>query len=92
MADKQVRVGIWHGDDIYMTKCTENDIKAENVPATARLLMDQIYLRLDDHVSTAKLRAHRRRLRGKRREQAVGRVETQEAPPNERAGGHHPIV
>ena len=77
MEDKPVRVGIWHGDDIYMTKCTENDIKAENIPATARLLMDQLYIRLDDQISTAKLRAHRRTMQDKRREQAVRRVKTQ---------------
>jgi hypothetical protein len=77
MADRPVRVAIWHGEDIYMTKSTDNDILAENVPAAARLLMDGLYLRLDDQVSVAKLRAHRRRLRDKHREQAVGQVETQ---------------
>lgn len=76
MADKTVRVGIWHGDDIYMTKVTENDIKPENVPKAARLLMDGIYLRLDDQVSVAKLRAHRRRLRDNHREKAVGQLVT----------------
>jgi len=74
MAGKTVRVGIWHGDEIYMTKVTENDIKPENVPATARLLMDELYLRLDDQVSVAQLRAHRRQLRDKRRGQTVGKI------------------
>jgi len=78
MADGNVRVGIWHGENIYMTITTENDILPENVPKTARLLMDELYLRLDDQVSVAKLRAHRRQLRDKHREQAVGKVETQE--------------
>lgn len=77
MAEKTVRVGIWHGEEIYMTQVTENDILTKNVPAAARLLMDGLYLRLDDQVSVAKLRAHRRRLRDKHRERAVGQVETQ---------------
>jgi hypothetical protein len=77
MAEKTVRVGIWYGEEIYMTQVTENDILPENVPATARLLMDGIYLRLDDQVSVAKLRAHRRRLRSDHRDKAVGQVETQ---------------
>ena len=74
MAGKTVRVGIWHGEDVYMTQTTENDILPENVPATARLLMDTLYLRLDDHVNATRLRAHRRRLRAKKRELAVGQV------------------
>lgn len=78
MADKTVRVVIWHGEDIHMTKSTENNILPENIPAVARLLMDELYLRLDDQVSAAKLRAHRRRLRDNHRERAVGQVETQE--------------
>jgi len=77
MGIKTVRVGIWHGADVVMTQVTENDILPENVPAAARLLMDGLYLRLDDQVSVAKLRAHRRRLQDKHREQAVGQVETQ---------------
>lgn len=66
MTEGQVRVGIWHGDDVYMTKVTENDVKPENVPNIARLLMDDLYLRLDDQVSVAQLRKHRRDLRSKR--------------------------
>jgi len=76
MAGKTVRVGIWHGDEVYMTQTTENDIEPENVPATARLLMDGLYLRLDDQVSAAKLRAHRLRLRDKRRKRTVEQVLT----------------
>ena len=74
MPGKTIRVEIWHGDDLHMTQVTENDIPPENVPKTARLLMDILYLRLDDQVDIAKLRAHRRRLRDKHREQAVGQV------------------
>ena len=79
MAENPVRVIIYHGKEPYMTQTTGNDILPENVPATARLLMDGLYLRLDDQVSASKLRAHRRRLRDTHREQAVGQVETQEA-------------
>ena len=74
MENETVRVGIYYGEEIYMEKATKNNVKPENVPAAARLLMDGLYLRLDDHVSAAQLRAHRRRLRNKRREQAVGQV------------------
>lgn len=73
MADKTVRVGIWHGDEVYMTKATENAILSENVPNVARLLMDDLYLRVDDQVSAAQLRAHRRDLRRNKRDKAVNR-------------------
>jgi hypothetical protein len=63
MDDKPVRVEVWHGNDVYMMKVTENGILPENVPKAARLLMDEIYLRLDDQVSVAELRKHRRDLR-----------------------------
>ncbi len=76
MADRIVTVPIVYDGETYMHQSTENDIKGENVPAAARLLMDGLYLRLDDQVSAAKLRAHRRRLRDKHREQAVGQVDT----------------
>lgn len=76
MPGKIVRVGIWHGDELHMTQVTKNDILPENVPAAARLLMDGLYLRLDDQVSAAKLRAHRRQLRDKHRERAVGQILT----------------
>jgi len=76
MAETPVRVVIYHGTEPVMTQSTENDIQPENVPAAARLLMDTLYLRLDDQVSVAKLRAHRRRLRDKHRERAVGQVGT----------------
>jgi len=76
MGIRTVRVGIWHGTDVVMTQVTENVVLPENVPAAARLLMDMLYLRLDDQVSIAKLRAHRRRLRDKHRERAVGQVLT----------------
>lgn len=72
MTEGTVRVGIWHGEDIYMTKVTENDIKPENVPNVARLLMDDIYLRIDDQVSVAQLRKHRRDLRSKRLNERQG--------------------
>lgn len=78
MTNQTVEVEIWHNGEQYMIAGTENDILPENVPATARLLMDGLYLRLDDQVSVAKLRAHRRRLRDTHRRQAVGQVETQE--------------
>lgn len=71
MEGKPVKVGVWHGDDVYMSNTTENDIAPENVPKAARLLMDDIYLRLDDQVSVAELRAHRRDLRQKKREKAA---------------------
>jgi len=74
MAELPVRVVIYHGAELVMTQGTENDIKPENVPTAARLLMDGLYLRLDDQVSVAKLRAHRRRLRAKHRERAKGQV------------------
>lgn len=76
MAAKTVRVGIWHGDELYMSNTTENDIEHENIPSTARLLMDGLYLRLDDQVSAAQLRTHRRRLRDEHRTRAVGKVDT----------------
>jgi len=76
MTDQTVEVEIWFNGEQYMVAGTENDILPENVPAAARLLMDGLYLRLDDQVSAAKLRAHRRRLRDKHREQAVGQVLT----------------
>ena len=76
MADRIVTVTIVYDGETYMHQSTENDIKGENVPAAARLLMDGLYLRLDDQVSAAKLRAHRRRLRDKHRERAVGQVGT----------------
>lgn len=79
MADQLVNVVIWYDNEVYMAKSTENKILPENVPAAARLLMDTLYLRLDDQVTVAKLRAHRRRLRDKHREHAVGQVETQAA-------------
>ena len=75
-AKQTVEVEIWYNNEQYMVQGTENDILPENVPAAARLLMDGLYLRLDDQVSAAKLRAHRRRLRAKHREQAVGQVDT----------------
>lgn len=68
MTDKIVRVVVWHDNEVYMEKATENAIKPENVPNVARLLMDDIYLRLDDQVSVAELRAHRRDLRAKKLE------------------------
>ncbi len=77
MADAKVSVTISYGGDAYMKNATENLIKPENVPAATRLLMDELYLRLDDQVSAAKLRAHRRRLRDKHRERAVGQVGTE---------------
>lgn len=86
MAGKTVRVGIWHGDEIYMTQVTENDIKTENVPGIARILMDRIYLRLDDQIDAAKLRAHRRRLKDKHRGQAVGQIPTTHSADGGRAG------
>ena len=76
MAEETVRVGIWHGEDIYMTKTSDTKIMSENVPKVARLLMDHLYLRLDDQVSMTKLRAHRRDLRDKRRERGVGQIHT----------------
>ena len=79
MTDQLVNVVIWYDNEAYMAKSTENKILSENVPAAARLLMDGLYLRLDDQVSVGKLRAHRRRLRDKHREQAVGQVEIWEA-------------
>ena len=83
MIDNTVSVCIMHGLDTIMLKETENDIEPENVPATARLLMDELYLRLDDQVSVAQRRAHRRRLRDKRREQTVEQV----LPGSEDNGG-----
>jgi len=77
MVEKSVTVSIRHGGEIVMVQETENDILQENVPAAARLLMDGLYLRLDDQVSAAKLRAHRRRLRNNHRERAVGQVLTE---------------
>jgi len=77
MTDQLVNVVIWYDNTVYMAQSTENRIKSENVPAAARLLMDGLYLRLDDQVSAAKLRAHRRRLRDKHRERAVGQVGTE---------------
>jgi len=76
MESAKVAVTISYGGDVHMKDATENLIKPENVPATARLLMDGLYLRLDDQVNVAKLRAHRRRLRTKHREAAVGQVLT----------------
>lgn len=73
MAEKPVRAVIYHGNEPYMTKATENDILPENVPKAARLLMDDLYLRLDDQVSTAELRAHRQDLRQKKRDKAADR-------------------
>lgn len=69
-----VQVCIKHGGDVVMHLSTDNNIKDENVPKAARLLMDTLYLRLDDQVSVAKFRAHRLRLRAKHREQAVGQA------------------
>lgn len=66
MAGGKVEVVIYHGADVYMRKSAENDIKPENVPNVARLLMDDVYLRIDDQVSVAHLRKHRRDLREKR--------------------------
>lgn len=66
MTNKHVEVVIYYGGDPYMRKATDNDILSENVPNTARLLMDDLYLRLDDQVSVAHLRKHRRDLREKR--------------------------
>jgi len=71
MVENPVRVVIYHGKEPYLTKSTENDILSENVPKAARLLMDDIYLRIDDQVSVAELRAHRRDLRQKKREKAA---------------------
>ena len=76
MAEETVRVGIWHGDEIYMTKTSDTKILTQNVPKVARLLMDHLYLRLDDQVSMTKLRAHRRDLRSKRRERAIEQIHT----------------
>ena len=76
MSETPIRVVIYHGTEPVMTQSTENDVLPENVPAAARLLMDGLYLRLDDQVSAAKLRAHRRRLRDNHREAAVGQVLT----------------
>jgi len=76
MAGTKVSVVINYGGDQYMKSATENLLKPENVPATARLLKDGLYLRLDDQVSAAQLRAHRRRLRDKHRERAVGQALT----------------
>lgn len=76
MAEMFVRVVIYHGNEVVMTQATENAIPSENVPKVARLLMDILYLRLDDQVDIAKLRAHRRQMRATRRKQAVRQVET----------------
>jgi hypothetical protein len=65
-----------HGGEVVMETETDNDILPENVPAAARLLMDSLYLMLDDQVDAARLRAHRRRLRDTHRRRAVGQVET----------------
>lgn len=72
MAEKPVRAVIYYGKEPYMAKATENDILPENVPNAARLLMDNLYLRLDDRVSVAKLRAHRRDLRAKKLSKTQG--------------------
>lgn len=66
MAGGKVEIVIYHGGDVYMRKSTDNDIKPENVPNVARLLMDDLYLRIDDQVSVAQLRAHQRKLRENR--------------------------
>ena len=72
--DGIVRVVVWHDNEVYMNQETENQILPENVPATARLLMDGIYLRLDDQVDVAKLRAHRRRQRSKKHAGNNGKI------------------
>lgn len=66
MTHRRVEVVVYYGADAHMRKATENDILPENVPKTARLLMDDIYLRLDDQVASAAFREHRRQLREKR--------------------------
>ena len=87
MANRTVVVAIVYDDETYMQQMTQNDILPENVPAAARLLMDGLYLRLDDQVSVAKLRTHRRRLRDKHREQAGGRVAKLGGPVRRIVGG-----
>lgn len=75
MSEKQhLSVIIKYGEDIHMQATSETPIMSENIAPMSRFLMDGLYLRLDDQVTTAKLRAHRRRLRDKRRERAVGQV------------------
>jgi hypothetical protein len=69
-----VKVIIQYGDDQYMGNTSLDNVSPENVPAAARVLMDQLYTRLDDQVDAAKLRAHRRRLRAKHRERAIGQT------------------
>ena len=71
---KPLTVSIRHGDKVHMELSAVTDILPENIPKTARALMDQLYTRLDDQVDAAKLRAHRRRLRTNHRERAVGQI------------------
>lgn len=73
---KPITVSIRHGNRLHIELSSLTDILPENIPKTARALMDQLYLRLDDQVDVAKFRAHRRRLRTKHRERAVGQILT----------------
>ena len=74
MGHGKVTVRIIHDDVVVMEKMTSENIIRDNVPKIARTLMDQLYTRLDDQVDAAKLRAHRRRLRAKRRDRAIGQI------------------
>lgn len=76
MADGIVSVTIQHGTDTHMRLESISEVSGTQVPTVARVLMDQLYLRLDDQVSAAKLRAHRRDLRAKSRAKAGRRAGT----------------
>jgi len=78
-----VSVIVLYGNKNYMQKISDPNVLPENLPAIARVLMDNIYTRLDDQVDAAKLQAHRRRLRAKHREAAVGLILT---PQSKEAG------
>ena len=78
MGQGKVTVRIIHDDVVVMEKVTSENVIRDNVPKIARALMYQLYIRLDDQIDAAKLRAHRRRLRANRREQAVGQILTTE--------------
>jgi len=74
MSEKYVTVSIRHGGEIIMEVETVVKVLPENVPATARALMDQLYVRINDHVSAAQLRTKRRRTRAKKRAGNNGKI------------------
>ena len=74
MEKRTVEVRVIYGGETHSSLGYDTDILPENVPKMARSLMDTLYARLDDQISTAKQRAKRRRAKAKKRAGNNGKI------------------